>query len=247
MLKHLIFVAVLSGLSSTGFASGLPVLEPSITPIRNLNPEMVRQKELHAKLVEKISEGFPREKLTAGETALLNRFGWENYWDIWATQGNECSWYCGGGPEKVLASSYKSNSSSLTYVAANAHDFSLKMAWVEGVPGYGVGEYLEYLFKHKSPRITMVLIYNGYVRTETLWRENSRVKRLLLSVNGEPYAQMVLKDTRDLQSFALPAPLGRRPDGKDLSLRFRIEDVYEGTKSKDTAITELYFDGIDVH
>ncbi len=32
-----------------------------------------------------------------------------------------------------------------------------------------------------------------------------------------------------------------------LVIRFKICDVYPGTKYKDTAITEIYFDGIDVH
>jgi intein/homing endonuclease len=45
----------------------------------------------------------------------------------------------------------------------------------------------------------------------------------------------------------LGEPLGRRPDGKDLVLKFEITDVYPGDKYDDTAITELFFDGIDVH
>jgi len=32
-----------------------------------------------------------------------------------------------------------------------------------------------------------------------------------------------------------------------LKIKFEILEVYEGDKYKDTAITEIYFDGIDVH
>jgi hypothetical protein len=31
------------------------------------------------------------------------------------------------------------------------------------------------------------------------------------------------------------------------TMRFEIMDVYKGDKYDDTAITEIYFDGIDVH
>jgi hypothetical protein len=34
---------------------------------------------------------------------------------------------------------------------------------------------------------------------------------------------------------------------KLLLLRFTIEGVYPGTKHEDTALTELYFDGVGVH
>jgi len=32
-----------------------------------------------------------------------------------------------------------------------------------------------------------------------------------------------------------------------LILKFEILEVYKGSKYNDTAITEIYFDGIDVH
>jgi len=31
------------------------------------------------------------------------------------------------------------------------------------------------------------------------------------------------------------------------TMKFEIIEVYKGTKYDDTAITEIYFDGIDVH
>ena len=36
-------------------------------------------------------------------------------------------------------------------------------------------------------------------------------------------------------------------DGSDLVLKFEIIEVYKGLKYNDTAITEIYFDGMDVH
>ena len=55
-----------------------------------------------------------------------------------------------------------------------------------------------------------------------------------------------LLDTQDDQIFRL-GTFGRNTDGSDLVMKFEIVEVYKGSKYNDTAITEIYFDGIDVH
>jgi hypothetical protein len=55
-----------------------------------------------------------------------------------------------------------------------------------------------------------------------------------------------LLDTKDDQIPQL-GTFGRNTDGSDLVLKFEIIEVYKGLKNNDTAITEIYFDGIDVH
>jgi hypothetical protein len=117
---------------------------------------------------------------------------------------------------------------------------------VEGVPGYGIGQYLEYVFEPQSPRVTTILLYNGYVKSEKAWLENSRVKQLLLSINHTPYAILELADTRARQEFKI-GTVGRNPFGLETVLRFEILDIYPGDKYEDTAISEIYFDGLDVH
>ena len=57
---------------------------------------------------------------------------------------------------------------------------------------------------------------------------------------------MNLLDTKDDQIFQL-GTFGRNTDRSDLVLKFEIIEVYKGLKYNDTAITEIYFDGIDVH
>jgi hypothetical protein len=166
--------------------------------------------------------------------------------DVWVVLSDACSWYCGGGPSQVSASSSLAAAAEITYEARNAHDFSFKTAWVEGAAGDGIGEYLEYRFDNESPRITEIIIHNGYVKSDTAWRSNSRVKKLKLTVNDEPFAVLNLEDTKAAQHFDM-SPLGRRPDGKELVLRFEITEVYAGERHDDVAITELYFNGIDVH
>ena len=155
-----------------------------------------------------------------------------------------CSWYCGGQIDSVTASSALAD----RYAAEKAHDFSIVTAWVEGVEGNGEGEYLRYSFPGTCPRITTVLIHNGYVKNWEVWRDNARVKRLLMYYNDEPYAILNLQDTMGLQSFDVGVLGYKDKDSAPAwSIKFEILEVYPGKKYEDTAITEIYFDGIDVH
>lgn len=171
-----------------------------------------------------------------------------DYYDI---LGVGCSWYCGGEAWNVTASSTLAGQGPNTYIANHAHDLGYDTAWVEGVEGPGIGQTLTYTFTNKCPRITHMHIHTGYTKDEITWIKNNRVRTLELSINGESIAKLQLADTRAQQSFNFEAfglgPLGRRADGKDLTLTFKILDVYPGTTYDDTAITEIYFDGIDVH
>ena len=155
-----------------------------------------------------------------------------------------CSWYCGGQIDSVTASSALAD----RYAAEKAHDFSIVTAWVEGVEGNGEGEYLRYSFPGTCPRITTVLIHNGYVKNWEVWYDNARVKRLLMYYNDEPYAILNLQDTMSLQSFDVGV-LGYedKDSAPAWSIKFEILEGYPGKKYEDTAITEIYFDGIDVH
>lgn len=159
--------------------------------------------------------------------------------------GCGCSWYCGGQIDSVTASSVLDEK----YAAEKAHDFSIVTAWVEGVAGNGEGEYLKYTFPGICPRITAVLIHNGYVKNKDVWRDNGRVKRFLMYYNDKPYAVLNLKNTMDLQRFEVGI-LGNedRCEASPVwSITFEILEVYPGDKYDDTVITEIYFDGIDVH
>jgi hypothetical protein len=93
------------------------------------------------------------------------------------------------------------------------------------------------------------MILNGYVRNEKLWRENSRVRKLKLYYNDTPIGILELEDSRTLQWFDVGI-LGNGPSAKETAvwtLKFEILEVYPGTRHKDTVISEIYFDGIDVH
>lgn len=160
-----------------------------------------------------------------------------------------CSWYCGGTVDNITASSHLEAQGSDTYEAGNLHDFDHESAWAEGVEGDGIGQYIIYEFPGNCPRVTTVNILNGYVKNEKAWVENSRVKNLRLYYNDTPIAILELEDSRTLQWFDVGL-LGNGPDADDApawTLKFEILEVYPGTRYNDTVISDIYFDGIDVH
>ena len=166
---------------------------------------------------------------------------YESYWDI---VGGGCSWYCGtGAPTKITASSHLKPQGSNNYDEKNLHDLSYYTPWVEGVAGYGEGQWVEYTFEANSSRITEIHVVNGYVKSQAAWKNNSRVKRLKVYVNDKPFAILNLEDSRSDQTFKID-PLN---DSKEWTMKFEILEVYKGDKYDDTVLSEVYFDGIDVH
>jgi hypothetical protein len=223
--------------------TSIKTLEPILGRIPDFGAKVQKDFAKKDAIIKKLDAGTQYDDLTDEEKTIMEKY--DLYDDMWDILGNEDGWYCGEGPYKVTASSFLTSSGNVDYKPKNAHDFSFKTAWVEGVKGYGIGEYLEYYFTNKCPRVTEIKIYNGYVKSDKAWKKNSRVKTIKMYVNNTPYAILNLKDTKAEQTFTVE-PLGRRTDGKDLILKFEIVDVYKGTKFDDVVITELFFDGIDV-
>ena len=173
----------------------------------------------------------------------LRRYGDVTIYDD--LYSGKCSWYCGGAVKSVTASSCLSPNNKFDYKGENAHDFNHESVWA--TKGKGIGESLTYTFEGKCPRITTVNILNGHVKSDKAWQANSRVKKLRVWYNNQPYAILALEDSRTLQSFDVGI-LGYNDEAKpDWTLKFEILEVYPGTKYGDTVIAELYFDGIDVH
>lgn len=162
-----------------------------------------------------------------------------------------CSWYCGGNVTEFKASSSLAPVNSISYTANKAHDFDITTAWVEGKPGHGIGEYIEYTIDmtpdnaSKNLGITQIILANGYKKTKATWQENARVKKLNMVVNGKPYGMLDLLDSFEFQVINISKIM--LPPRKITTIRFEIVDVYPGSKFQDTAISELLFDGVGVH
>jgi len=99
--------------------------------------------------------------------------------------------------------------------------------------------YLEGSFQYRE-----LCIVNGYAESETLWKQNSRVKTLRMYINDVPYAYLSLVDTIKPQYFPLYEV--SLHFGVAYTFKFEIVDVYEGVL-EDTCLTGILFDvsGID--
>ncbi|WP_129714802.1 hypothetical protein [Pedobacter sp. SYP-B3415] len=233
-------------------APSLKVVEPEIgsTPdiSNDAKKKLERRRALYARIDSMIGS-YPdyetaRQHLSERQIEIYENeedYSKEDHLDvsIWG-----CSWYCGGGPDEITASSVLVPNKQLDYKAENAHDFSLRTAWVEGHSGNGIGQHITYRFLKQSPPVTAIEVYNGYMKSERVWRENARVKQLKMYVNDKPVALLNLKDITSKQIFKIDALQGK---DKDLYLKFEIAGVYKGDKYDDAAISELEFSGTGVH
>jgi hypothetical protein len=159
-------------------------------------------------------------------------------------------------PYKITSSSFLND--SFSYRAENLCDNNFKTAWVEGVKGYGIGEIFQYFINNYKyykdekfekindyiPPINEIRLFNGYVKSEKAFKENSRIKKLKMYVDGQPWVILELADTTSQQIFEIPEikylKIKNRKDYKeDLVLKFEILEVYKGTKYEDTCLTEL--------
>jgi hypothetical protein len=259
-MKKIISIILLFQLGFLGYAQELKNLNPTNIELVEIDQDLIDNfnTEESYKRCGEVWDRMEKEKrswkdLTDEELNILKYCG-EVRESVWEIVGGGCSWYCGSGLGTQTASSYLKSQGSNSYDPSNAHDLSFQTAWVEGVSGYGIGEYIEYEFPPSNPRINTVIIVNGYVKSQSAWINNSRVKKIKMYIDGKPYAYLNLEDKRAAQTFSVD-PIGHsdRQDFKALEtkstwkVRFEIVDVYKGNKYDDVAITEIYFDGLDVH
>jgi len=137
---------------------------------------------------------------------------------------------CSQGVKAVSASSTLKAQGGKTYSVNNLADDNPMTAWVEGKPGYGIGE----SFTVKAPRVNS--IFNGYQATPATWKNNSRVKKFKVYANNKPLCFLLLKDEMGEQVFDLPLS---SPDETGIEFKFEIVDVYKGLKWDDVAISHV--------
>jgi hypothetical protein len=162
------------------------------------------------------------------------------------TEGIGCSWYCGGEMYKVTSNSWLKEQGDVDYKPDNIHDFNLFTAWVPDTTQGAIGKKINFHFKPLSPRVTEIIIYNGYIKNFELFKSNSRVKKFKLYINDALYAILNVRDTTASQTYKIGL-LQSKDKNKDLILTLEILEIYNGTKSNDVVVSEINFNGTDVH
>ena len=254
MRIYLSCLLVLS-LNINAFTQDLPVIKGQPTITYDFSQEAKKKWDQTEALFQLLNtEERDWDSLTETEKALIGDFD-ETKMEFYAVVVGGCSWYCGAGEYAVNTSTYLKPSKTFSYKAHNLNDFDYETAWVEGKSGYGIGETIQFSFAPQHPRVTSIRIANGYVKSKAHWENNSRVKQLKMFINDTPFAILEFKDVYSEHEFPLEDPIGYGGD-RDFdklkhmppwTIRFEILSVYKGKKYDDTAISEIYFDGIDVH
>lgn len=137
---------------------------------------------------------------------------------------------CSQGTTPLHASSTLKSQGSKTYKLENVADEDPMTAWVEGVKGYGIGEWFE------VKAITVNTIYNGYQSSIKNFQSNSRVKRFKVYRHGEPICFLDLTDEMGAQHFELPHHVNW--ESREI-FRFEIVEVYKGEKWEDVCISHI--------
>jgi hypothetical protein len=218
-------------------ASELKTLKPSISQTQDVSKENIDRWQQNELALRK-GKGIAKENYAKGFS--------ETSEGPWSTMTLGDSWYDEAQLYKQTASSALPTTKTINYSAQSLHDSDIRTAWIESKDDYGIGESVSFFFKPNSPRVTQILIWNGYQKSPELYEKNSRPKMLELHINGIPQYRLQLEDTRALQTFSID-PIRSEEEGVDLELKLKIIEVYQGSKWKDTAISEINFNGLDVY
>ena len=179
---------------------------------------------------------------------------------------------------QVVCSSTLNQSSQ--YSIINIFDNDIKTCWAEGVSSDGSGSMEEdkinvlcdtwsilpkdsaaemficyFPFPPSDRKITKIRLFNGYGKSEELWKANNRLKRIgieILGLEGEIVNNKFPK--RYLYRFIVDFPDTKWVEinlkdyiknGTDINyvenIKFYILDTYKGTKYNDTCISEIEF------
>ena len=137
--------------------------------------------------------------------------------------------------QNVKTSSTLKASGSSSYAADNLSDDNPQTAWVEGKADYGIGEFVTFNVEGTD----QMHIYNGYQKSKASFYNNSRVKTFKVYFDNKYVGDLLLNDKPGQQQVNL-SEFGIE---SYKTIKLEIKEVYPGKKWKDTAISELFFEG----
>ena len=119
------------------------------------------------------------------------------------------------------------------YPASNLVDGDPSTAWAEGVPGSGIGQWVDVTFPTVRT-VRELRVLPGYAKRPDLFKKYNRPKRLRFSFADGTSQTVTLQDAPTLQRFPVESATGD-------PVRLTILDVYRGTTRNETYISEIDF------
>jgi F5/8 type C domain len=140
-----------------------------------------------------------------------------------------------GTPLKITpsSSSVRLAVQANTYYPANAIDGKRSTAWIEGVDGPGLGEWIRFDFDREI-NLHRILIQPGYFKSSAVWAQNNRIATLTAYFSDGTSRDLTFTDRMDSQKVDIGSV-------KTKWVKFVIKSVYYGT-DPDTAISEMAFE-----
>jgi len=134
----------------------------------------------------------------------------------------------------ATASSTRASMNGNNYEANSVLDPSLDTAWVEGVSGPGIGEWIRCDFD-REVTLRRINIAPGYFKNPQIWLHNNRLAAATFYFSDGSSRHFNFPDRMQLQSL----DVGRI---KTHWVRMTIDDIYGGSvDSEDTPISQLTF------
>jgi F5/8 type C domain len=139
------------------------------------------------------------------------------------------------GPLKITASasSVRLAVQENTYYPANAFDGKKSTAWIEGVDGPGIGEWIRFDFDREI-NIHRVFIQPGYFKSASVWAQNNRLATVTAQFSDGSSRELTFADRMESQRIDVGSI-------KTRWVKLIIKSVYSGT-DPDTALSEIAFE-----
>jgi hypothetical protein len=140
-----------------------------------------------------------------------------------------------GKPLKITpsSSSVRLAVQANTYYPANAIDGKRSTAWIEGVDGPGLGEWIRFDFDREI-NVHRILIQPGYFKSPAIWAQNNRLATLTAYFSDGSSRDLTFTDRMDSQKIDIGSV-------RTKWVKFVIKSVYYGT-DPDTALSEVAFE-----
>ncbi len=125
------------------------------------------------------------------------------------------------------------------------NDSSVNTAWIDDNAAGSIGSKLVFRFPKKLiPEFQDTPFYgidfaDGYLKSDELWKQYSRIKRARLSYNRKALYELSFKDTPRWQKFNFDDILIKAGD----EMTLEILEVYPGAANPHVAVTEIVLQG----
>ena len=120
-----------------------------------------------------------------------------------------------------------------TYYASNVIDGKRATAWIEGVDGAGIGEWIRFDFDREIT-LHRILWQPGYFKSPMIWNQNNRLASVTAEFSDGTSRELTFADRMESQKIDVGAVRTRW-------VRFVIKSVYYGS-DPDTALSEVAFE-----